>query len=282
MKRISGSVDTFERLVNHLTNSHRKIVKNHSSETAELEQQVQLLKQQMERLQAIAAIGELTSTVTHEFNNVLMTILNYAKIGVRHQDTPTRDKAFRKILDAAERAAKVSRTILSAAGNRRGEFTPVDLASLTRDALLLLERELMKYRISVETNFADVPPARADGNQLQRVLINLVTNARQAMPEGGTLIISLAVDRQAGHVVLTVRDTGTGISADALPKIFEPFYSSKSGPDDSGKGGTGLGLSSCRDIIAGHGGKIRVESTVGRGTAFIIRLPIAEGSTAAA
>src|SRR5690606_32332514 len=82
----------------------------------------------------------------------------------------------------------------------------------------------------------------------------------------------LAPDPQSGEVVLTVRDTGSGIPRDQLPRIFEPFFSTKTGPDESGKGGTGLGLSACKEIIDAHQGRIRVESTVGRGTAFLIRL----------
>jgi signal transduction histidine kinase len=256
---------------------------NSPQETNEqLQQQVRLLKEQLARTQSLATIGELTSTTTHEFNNVLMTILNYAKMGIRHEDTPTRDKALRKILEAAERAAKVTRVILGAAGNRRNEYTAVDLASLARDTLVLLEREMNKYRVMVETLFDEVPPARADGNAIQRVMINLLTNARQAMPNGGTLTMALKHEKKSGSVVLTVRDSGVGIPAESLPRIFEPFYSTKSGPDESGKGGTGLGLSSCRDIIISHGGKIRVESTVGRGTAFIIRLPVAGDNMVAA
>jgi signal transduction histidine kinase len=103
-------------------------------------------------------------------------------------------------------------------------------------------------------------------------LINLLVNARQAMPQGGTITVALAPDSTTCEVVLTVRDSGSGISRDQLPKIFDPFYSTKSGPDETGKGGTGLGLSFCKEIIDAHHGRIRVESTVGRGTAFIIRL----------
>nr|WP_232530265.1 MULTISPECIES: ATP-binding protein [Rosistilla] len=240
------------------------------------------LTHQLQQSQALASLGELTGTATHEFNNVLMTILNYAKLGIRHKDEATRDKALTKILAAAERAAKISQTILATARNRSDDFEPTDLASIIEDSLMLLERELRQYRVSVETDLQDVPAARANGNQIQRVLLNLVINARQAMPEGGTISIGLKTNAEANEVLLTVRDSGSGIPQDQLPNIFEPFFSTKSGPDASGKGGTGLGLSACRDIIQEHGGRIRVESTVGRGTAFIIRLPVASKSESAA
>ena len=115
----------------------------------------------------------------------------------------------------------------------------------------------------------------ANGNQIQQVLMNLLINARQAMPQGGVVLIKLAYDAESQLVELTVRDNGTGMPPDVLRKIFDPFFSTKSGPDASGKGGTGLGLSMCRDIIEAHRGRIRVDSTVGRGTAFNIKLPAA-------
>jgi signal transduction histidine kinase len=247
----------------------------------QLRAQVAALQQQLVQMQKLAALGELVSTTTHEFNNVLMTVLNYARMGLRHKDQPTRDKAFDKIHTAAQRASKITSTILAVARNRSDNFEPTNLAQLVTDSLVLLERELTKYRISVETDFPEVPPALALGNQIQQVLLNLLINARQAMPSGGRLIIRLAHDAAADTVDLIVRDTGCGIPADKLPRIFEPFYTTKSGPDETGKGGTGLGLASCRQIIEAHRGRIRVESTVGKGTQFTIKLPVAHPATPA-
>jgi signal transduction histidine kinase len=141
--------------------------------------------------------------------------------------------------------------------------------------MLLLEREMAKYRVRVETHLEATPPAMANGNQVQQVLMNLMINARQAMPNGGMLMIRLGYDAAANMVELVVRDTGSGMTPEVLRKIFDPYFSTKAGPDSSGKGGTGLGLSTCRDIIESHKGRIRVESTVGKGTAFTIKLPAA-------
>jgi signal transduction histidine kinase len=237
------------------------------------EQQIALLKQQLAQAQKLTALGELVGTTTHEFNNVLMTILNYAKIGLRHKDTPTRDKALDKILAAANRAAKITNGILSFARNRSAGLEPTDLTRVVSDSMLLLEREMNKYRIRVETQFDPAPAAFANGNQIQQVLLNLLINARQAMPNGGVILIKLSFDAAANMVELVVRDSGCGMAPDVLRRIFDPFFSTKSGPDASGKGGTGLGLSMCRDIIEAHHGRIRVDSTVGKGTAFTIKLP---------
>ena len=122
----------------------------------------------------------------------------------------------------------------------------------------------------------------ANGNQIQQVLINLLINARQAMPDGGTVLLKLSHDPDQGMVVMTVRDSGSGIPRDKLPRIFDRFYSTKEGPDESGKGGTGLGLSACRNIIEAHQGRIRVESSVGKGTQFTIMLPVADSAPKAA
>ncbi len=243
------------------------------------DQQIELLRQQLAQAQKLTALGELVGSTTHEFNNVLMTIINYAKMGMRHKDTATRDKALDKILTAANRAAKITTGILGFARNRSQSLEPTDLAKVVADSLLLLEREMNRYRIRVETSLGAVPPAMANGNQIQQVLMNLLINARQAMPQGGVVLIKLAYDAESQLVELTVRDNGTGMPPDVLRKIFDPYFSTKSGPDASGKGGTGLGLSMCRDIIEAHRGRIRVDSTVGRGTAFNIKLPAAIATT---
>lgn len=246
-----------------------------SADTAALQQKIAALEQQLAQAQKLTALGELLGTTTHEFNNVLMTILNYARLGQRHKDEPTRDKAFEKILTAAQRANKITSSILAVARNRSTGFEATNLRQIVDDTLVLLERELTKYRIAVETHLSEVPEVNAIGNQIQQVLLNLLINARQATPEGGRVTIRLEHDPASDMVDLVVRDTGCGIAADKLPHIFEPFFTTKSGPDETGKGGTGLGLSACRQIIESHRGRVRVESTVGKGTQFTVKLPVA-------
>jgi signal transduction histidine kinase len=232
------------------------------------------LKQELMHAQKMASLGELVGTTTHEFNNVLMTIINYAKLGMRNKDEPSRDKAFDRILAAALRAEKITNAVLGMARNRSEEFAPTELERLVDESLLLLEREMQKYRVQVRKEFTAAPPVRAIGNQIQQVLLNLMTNARQAMASGGEMVLRIAHDAKAGYVDLTVRDSGCGIPREQLPKIFDRFYTTKSGPDATGKGGTGVGLSACREIVEAHQGRLRVESSVGKGTAFIVRLPV--------
>jgi signal transduction histidine kinase len=241
-----------------------------------LELKIQLLEEELRYARRMSALGELASTTTHEFNNVLTTIINYAKLGLRHKDEASRDKALTKILAASERAEKITNGVLGLARNRGSDRAPTDLAKLIESSLVLLEREMQKYRIQLEVQAEPSPPALVCANEIQQVLLNLMTNARQAMPRGGRIVIRIAPDPAAGTVDLTVRDTGSGIPAEILPRIFDRYFSTKSGPDATGKGGTGVGLATCREIIEAHQGKIRVESTVGVGTAFTLKLPIAK------
>ena len=245
------------------------------TELEKLRNENQTLKTQLNQAQRSAAIGELVSTTTHEFNNVLMMILNYAKIGTRNKDEAARDRAFEKILKAGQRATKITNSVLGMARNRSDNFAPTNLENLVDETMVLLERELQKYRISVDIEVEDnLPQVRAIGNQVQQVLLNLVINARQAMEGGGELKIRLKKDPKCEMVDLSVRDYGPGIAQEKLPQIFQPYYTTKTGPDESGKGGTGLGLHACHNIMEAHEGKIRVESAIGKGTCFTLKLPI--------
>jgi two-component system, NtrC family, sensor kinase len=245
----------------------------------ELERKLQLLEEELRHARRMAALGELASTTTHEFNNILTTIINYAKLGLRHKDEASRDKALTKILAAGERAEKITNGVLGIARSRGQERAPTDLAKLIEGSLVLLEREMQKYRVIMELQTEPAPLAMVCAGEIQQVVLNLLTNARQAMPRGGRIVIRIAPDPAAGTVDLTVRDTGTGIPPEILPRIFDRYFSTKQGPDATGKGGTGVGLSACREIIETHQGKIRVESTVGVGTAFTLKLPAAKADS---
>lgn len=246
---------------------------SNSCELDRLRQENELLRKQLIKAQGLSALGELVGTTTHEFNNVLMTIINYAKLGIRNKEEAPRDKAFQRILIAAERANKITNAVLGVARNRSDQCHPTDLEKIVNETIYLLEREMQKYRVRIELETEAVPKAMAVGNQIQQILINLLTNARQAMKNGGQVNVRLYHDRVANTVDIAVRDFGTGISPDNLHRIFDQYYTTKTEADGSGKGGSGLGLSACRQIVEAHQGKIRVESTLGKGTSFTIKIP---------
>ena len=141
--------------------------------------------------------------------------------------------------------------------------------------LILADKDLRKHHIQIEKKVQDRPHAPVVAGQIEQILLNLVINARQAMPRGGRLKIELRENHKTRMAEIRVSDTGVGIPPERLRMIFEPFFTTKE-PDEHGHGGTGLGLSVCRQIIEQHNGRIRVESVVGKGSTFTVKLPLAE------
>jgi signal transduction histidine kinase len=163
--------------------------------------------------------------------------------------------------------------MLGFARNQSTQRASTDLVRLVEEVLLLTEKDLSKHRIQVETKYHDRPVVKVVPGQIEQILLNLVINARQAMPHGGRLRIEVRSNHRTGFAEVRITDTGVGIAPDQLRLIFEPFYTTKE-PDEHGHGGTGLGLSVCRQIIEQHRGRIRVESVVGKGSTFTVKLPL--------
>lgn len=232
------------------------------------------LRQQLLQAQKLSSVGALASSVAHEFNNILTTIMNYAKLALRPSaDEAGRTQALEKILKGSQRAATIINSMLGFARNTATQREDTDLASLVEEVLILTEKDLSKHRIQVEKRFNGRPRACVVPAQIEQVLLNLIINARQAMPRGGHLRLEVRPAGEDGLVELRVSDTGQGIPPERLRLIFEPFYTTKE-PDDGGHGGTGLGLSVCRQIIEQHNGRVRVESLVGKGSTFTVKLPV--------
>ncbi|MBO1021823.1 response regulator [Methylobacterium sp. SD274] len=240
------------------------------------------LEQQIAQTQKMDTVGQLAGGIAHDFNNVLQAIIGYSDL-LLASHRPT-DPAFQDIMQIkqnANRAASLVRQLL--AFSRRQTLRPevMNVGEALSDLTLLLKR-LLGERVDLDLKHGrDIWPIKADVNQFEQVIVNLAVNARDAMPNGGQLLIRTANilegqetnERQPGapagdHVLIEVLDTGEGIPPDVMEKIFEPFFTTK----DIGKG-TGLGLSTVFGIIKQSGGTIDVQSTVGSGTAFRIYLP---------
>jgi signal transduction histidine kinase len=232
------------------------------------------LRQQLLQAQRLSSVGALASSVAHEFNNILTTIINYAKLALRPDaDEAARVQALEKVLKGSQRAATIINSMLGFARNNSTQRQPTDLVALVEESLILTEKDLSKHRIQLEKKYQGRPHAPIVPAQIEQVLLNLIINARQAMPRGGHLRIEVRDNPRTGMVELRVADTGVGIPPERLRLIFEPFYTTKE-PDAHGHGGTGLGLSVCRQIIEQHQGRIRVESLVGKGSTFTVKLPM--------
>lgn len=241
----------------------------------ELEQQLQMMEAQLLQTQRLSSVGALSSSITHEFNNILTTVINYAKMGVRHKDDKTRDKAFDRILSASQRASKITTGMLAYARSTSDRLEPCELNRLLGDVMVLLQKDLQMHRINVDLDAEPAVWAMVNSSQIQQILMNLIVNARQAMKEGGRLKLKIVDNAGEGWAELSVGDSGCGIPNDKLQKIFDPFFTTKTA-DSRGQGGTGIGLSVCRKIIEAHKGRLRVESEVGVGTTFTLKLPRSE------
>ena len=244
-------------------------------EVAQLTEQLDAMQAQLMQAQKLGSVGALASSITHEFNNILMTVINYAKMGLRHKDAATREKAFDKILAAGQRASKITTGMLAFARAKGDRREALSLQQVVEDVLVLVEKDLQMNRVRLQTNFIDQPYAEVNAGQVQQVLLNLLINARQAMNGGGVLSVTIRSNEADGMGEVAIRDTGSGIPAEKLPSIFEPFFSTKTA-DKNGQGGTGLGLALCKDVIESHHGRIRVESAVGEGTCFTLRFPLVD------
>ena len=238
-------------------------------------EEVEALRRQVVALQRVSSLGVLAGGVCHELNNALTPILNYAKLGLRNPDPAYRERALTQIVEAAQRAATMTRGMLglSRPGESLDHREPTDLVRLVREVVALVEKDMAKHRVRLDVKLNGEPWARVHPAQIQQVLLNLLINARQAMPDGGTVRVRLGLDTAGRRAELSVADTGVGIAPGDLRRIFEPFYSTKTSPDAAGQGGTGLGLAVCRDIVEAHHGRLRAESRLGQGSTFTLILP---------
>jgi len=220
----------------------------------------------------LASIGTLTAGLAHEVGGPMNVILGYAQmIEDSTSEETVRDRA-RIIREQVSRISKIIETLLAFARPRQVLKSPVQLQSSLEEVLSFLSEEFRKREVTVEPRFEPVPAIRGDGAKLQQLFLNLFLNAVDAMPEGGKLRVSLE-SRHPDEVEVRVADTGTGIPAEALAKIFEPFFTSK----PRGKG-SGLGLAVAKGIVSDHEGRIDVASELGKGTEFLVSFPIEAAS----
>ncbi len=247
-----------------------------------LEQKVEEKTRELQQAQAqvlhmekMASLGKLSSMIAHELNNPLSGILTYAKLIRKRLGRPDLteeqlgaiDRDLSLISDESKRCGDIVRNLLFFARGQSGTFAPCYIREVAEKALRLIQHQIDMQRIEAELSFPETPiEVICDQNQIQQVLLALMMNAVEAMPDGGDLKLQLVEDGDS--VRITIRDTGVGISSDDLPRIFEPFYTTK----ESGFG-TGLGLSIVYGILRSHGGDISVASTPGIGSTFTILLP---------
>ncbi len=237
------------------------------------------LERAARQAEKLAALGTLSAGLAHELNNPIGIISSRIELMLMEagaQGLPAQVREDLEVLHRnAQRVARIARGLLSFARPSPGERGPVDLNQVVEETLLLVERQVTKSGIRIVTTLDPaIPPIRGDANALQQVVLNLVTNAREAMDGEGVIRIETGpAPGRPGWVHLVVADTGPGISPEALAKIFDPFYTTK-------VGGTGLGLSVSHGIVRDHGGTVEVQSEPEKGTAFVLSFPTLGGGPA--
>ena len=240
-------------------------------ERLDMERALRRTQEQLLQSEKLAAMGRLTSQIAHELNNPLYGIMNTLEL-LKTEVSPQskRRKVLEMALSETERLSELLRKMLSFSKPDQEEKQAVDLNTLIDEILLLHEKQLHENDIKIKTSFAtELPLIMASKNQLRQVFLNMVANARDAMPEGGTLSVKTVSDKET--VKIEINDTGIGIKEEHLKRIFDSFFTTK----DSVKG-VGLGLSVCYGFIKDHGGDIQVKSEVDKGTTFTITFPIIE------
>ena len=235
---------------------------------------VKELEKRIIHAEKLASIGQLAASVVHEINNPMTAVATYADALLqRSRMTPGANPAdqekLKKILESSHRILRFTRDLVSYARPAQDRPERVSLNAVVDMAVGFCEHVVSQARVSVQREYAsDVPPLAAVRANLVQVFVNLITNACHAMQPGGGVYLSTL--QEGPEAVVRVRDTGTGIDPRNLSRIFEPFFTTK--PEGRG---TGLGLSICQGIVENHGGRLTVESTLGQGTTFTVRLPLA-------
>jgi two-component system NtrC family sensor kinase len=296
---------SFNRMTEALGKAHAEL----DALVATLEQRVEERTHELREAQAqlvqtekLASLGKLSASIAHEINNPLSGILTYAKLLSRKLRTGVPDvegvhaalQQLALVERETQRCVTIVRNLLDFARQREPSFQVVEVSRVIEEALSLLEHRMAMQDVQVTREFAPVPAVRADFGQLRQAFVNVLINACEAMPGGGTLRVltrevALSEAGKGGPLSTTgkpgppsrfaevvITDTGQGISPEHLSNIFDPFFSTK-------EKGTGLGLSVVYGIVEKHGGKIAVESQVGRGTTVTLRFPaVASGASGAA
>ncbi|MGD9200171.1 MAG: response regulator [Chitinispirillia bacterium] len=260
----------------------RSITYSIERKNTELEREI--LQKQLEQSRKMESIGRLAGGIAHDFNNILGTIIGYADLILLKfaRDNEKLTKYVKTIMTVSQRAADLTANLLAFARKGKFEVTLIDMHDVINDINVLIHHAIEKHIcIKLELKASETI-VNGDRAQLQNALLNLIVNARDAMPDGGDLTISTEtiknkmknpggpVDIKSDSIfILSVKDTGVGMAEDIKTKIFDPFFTTK----ETGKG-TGLGLSSVYGCIKNHGGEIKVESKKGSGSTFIIYLPV--------
>lgn len=264
---------------NHMTIALQKATENYLSLTRTLEEKVKEKTQELEAAQdqlvqseKLTSLGKLAAGIAHEINNPLTSILlNSHLIAEKLQESNGFKEKLGLIIEETTRCSRIVKGLLEFARQTPPEKKLVDINDVIEKTLLLFESQVLVHNVTVKQNLnKDLPHIMIDDNKIKQVFTNLILNALDAMPTGGTLSMSSRISSDKRYIQIIIQDTGCGIPKEHIGKIFDPFFTTKR------MKGTGLGLSVSYGILQQHNGSIDVQSEVGKGTIMIINLPIDE------
>jgi len=235
------------------------------------------LEAQLSQADKLSSIGLLAAGVAHEINTPLAVISSYAQMLTKQmRDDARLTPLLERITQQTFRASEIANGLLNFSRTSTTEFRDTDLNQVIRDTLALVEHQMKTARITVAMDLCgQLPRIHGNPGKLQQVFLNLLLNAKDAMPQGGELRVATISN---GHVEAVIADSGAGIAPEHLKRIYDPFFTTKSAPKPGERRGTGLGLSVSYGIIQEHAGKINVESTLGVGTTFHLEFPLLRNS----
>lgn len=241
----------------------------------ENEQRIVALQEQLVATQKLSTLGTMACLIAHEFNNILVPMINYAELALKnHEDMDLMRQALEKTIKHGNRAALIIQSMMSLVQNQTNNREQVKLADVIEECFQCLARDFTKDNIKVEISVPENLLIYALPGQLQQVLLNLIINARQAMLDAGGNLTIKAWRLNDHQVGIQVGDTGCGIEPHIINRIFEPFFSTKRQVKMQDQQGAGLGLSVCKNIVEAHGGTISVQSRPRAGALFTIILPV--------
>lgn len=253
-------------------------VERRAAEIVNVQQEKQQLREELWQAQKMESLGTMAAGLAHEFNNSLSAIVSNAEFGIlQSDDTDAVRKSLREVVFASERAAGITKSLLTFSGKSPSDRRPAELQRVVRESVQMVRGTVPK-NIEVTLRLADEPIwCNVDEGQITQVLVNLIVNAKDAMPDGGRLAVTTELaDDAPNFASIRVSDTGCGMTPDEEAHIFEPFFTTKNRGE-----GTGLGLSIVHSIVTHHQGTITVNSRVSEGTTFEIRIPICSDASAA-
>jgi signal transduction histidine kinase len=238
-----------------------------AEERARLAEELHRQEVELARSARLAALGTFSAGIAHEFNNMLTAVIGHAQVGQLATTLGDKDESLGVIARVSQRATSITNSLLTFARRREPELRLASLQAAIADTVALVAHDLRRDKVALLQEVEELPPVLCDPGQICQVLLNLITNARDAMREQGGGTLRLGLTAEGDQALLTIADDGPGIAPEVLDKLFQPFVTTKST-------GNGLGMSICYGIVSSHHGTIAIASALGQGTTVSIRLPL--------